>query len=240
MRFVILALAFGALLCPGPALAQKRFDPAYQQRQISDLTFPDEPSYLVQPPSPRLIRDDSWVFSDPALPPDTVKLHDIIMVVVDEKSEVTLQSRFNRQRRSNLVAGLNEFIRIGDRGQLANAAEDSPTIDVQSNGRSQNTGRVVDQEGIRYRIAATVVNVLPNGNLVLEARKSIRLHDDLWQLSLTGVVSSRSVIGGPGKDWSTTSEKIANLSIRKIRAGKVYNSTRRRWGMKLYDLIWPF
>ncbi|MFQ5732945.1 MAG: flagellar basal body L-ring protein FlgH, partial [Planctomycetaceae bacterium] len=238
---IVIPLMLGLMVILGnAAAAQKQFDPNFNRRQRMDLVFPDEPNYVLQPMPMQSVRDLSWVYSDPPLLPDIVKLHDIIKIIVDEKSEVTLRSGFNRQRRASLVTGLNEFIRFGERNRLANAALNSPTIDVEANGRMQTTGRVTDQEGIRYRIAATVVNVLPNGNLVLEARKSIRLDGDLWQLSLTGVISSRSIRAGAGKDWSALSEDIANLSIEKRRAGKVYNSTRRRWGLKLYDLLWPF
>lgn len=119
------------------------------------------------------IRDYSWIYIEPPVPPE-IKLHDIVTIIVDEKSEVIMNSKFNRQRRSNLKAELKEFIRLGNTGNLANAAANAPTIDAQLQGTLNSTGQLTDQEGIKYRIAATVVDVLPNGVLQLEARKKFR------------------------------------------------------------------
>ena len=60
---------------------------------------------------------------------------------------------------------------------------------------------------MRFRIAATVVDVLPNGNLVLEARKSIRSNQDLWEYSLTGEVRSIDV----SSNNTVLSDHIANF-----------------------------
>ncbi len=127
-------------------------------------------------------------------------------------------------------------MRIGKTGNLATAASNQPTINANLQGRMQTTGQLTDQEGVRYRIAATVVDVLPNGNLVLEARKSIRSNRDVWEYSLTGVIRSEDILGNN----SALSEDIANLKIVKKQRGKVYDSTRRPWGVLLYDLIFPF
>ena len=91
-------------------------------------------------------------------------------------------------------------------------------------------------EGIRYRIAATVVGVLPNGNVVLEARKVIHSNDGAWEYTLTGTIASRDI----RNDYTASSETIANLQIEKNQSGKVADSTQRPWGLWLYDKLSPF
>jgi flagellar L-ring protein precursor FlgH len=225
-------------LLPCSVLAQAPpFDPRDAQRRPADLVFEDEPVYVMDRPMPALsVRDLDWGYIDPPLAPRRVQLHDIISIVVDEKSEVTLRSAFNRQRTNTLKAELLEWIRIGKRNRLENAAANEPTIDGNLTDRIQSSGIVTDQEGIRYRIAATVVNVLPNGNVVLEARKSIRTDRDVWRFSLTGVIASHNI----RRDMTALSENIANLDVVKTRSGKVHSSTKTRWGTRLYDLLWPF
>jgi flagellar L-ring protein FlgH len=183
----------------------------------------------------RRVREYSWIYID-APEPREIKVHDIITILVDEKSEVTLKSKFKRQRTASLKAELKEFIRIDSDGNLGNAASNQPTIDAQLNGRLNSDGQHTNQEGIRYRIAATVVDVLPNGNIVLEARKAIRTNQDVWEYSLTGVIRSEEISIGN----TAMSENIANLVIDKNQRGKVYDSTKRTWGVFLYDLLSPF
>ena len=183
----------------------------------------------------RTIRDYSWIFID-APEQREMKVHDIVTVIVDDKSEATINSRFNRTKNTNLKAELKEFIRLNEDGNLTNAAANQPSIDAKSTSTLNSTGNLTDQEGMRFRIAATVVDVLPNGNLVLEARKSIRTNQDLWEYSLTGEVRSIDV----SSNNTVMSEHIANLHIEKHQRGKVYSSTKRPWGVTLYDLLSPF
>jgi len=186
-------------------------------------------------PRPPLIRDYSLIYV-PAPEPIVVKMHDIISILVDEKSSVTVDSRFNRNRNETLKAELKEFMRIDEKGNLAPAALNSPKIDAQLQGRLQSTGQLADREGIQYRIAAIVVDIRPNGNLILEARKSIRSNHDVWEYRLTGEIRSKDV----NRDNTALSENIANLDIVKHQRGKVYQSTKRPWGVVLYDWFFPF
>lgn len=186
--------------------------------------------------NPRSIKNDSWIYIPEPPPPAEIKMHDLVTIIVDEKSEVTSNSRFNRTRQASLKAQLNEFMRIGDSGNLRPAAPDSPTLDGNVNGRFNGTGQQTDQEGIRYRIAATVVDVLPNGNIVLEARKTIQTNRDIWSYSLTGVLRSADI----QRNNTALSENIYDLRIKRTKTGKVNDSSRLPWGARILDVIFPF
>lgn len=186
-------------------------------------------------PKPTLLKDYSLIYVPPP-EPIVVKVHDIVTILVDEKSSVTVDSRFNRNRMAILKAELKEFLRIDEKGNLAPAALNSPKIDTQLQGRLQSNGQLADREGIQYRIAAIVVDIRPNGNLILEARKSIRTNHDVWEYRLTGEIRSKDV----NRDNTALSENVANLDIVKHQRGKVYQSTKRPWGVVLYDWFFPF
>ncbi|GAB4150879.1 MAG: hypothetical protein Tsb009_25970 [Planctomycetaceae bacterium] len=225
-----------------PGLRGRSFSPS-QTNNSGTMSYRMRPqpagsSYSIHellPLRDRRLRDFAWHYIDSPRP-RKIMVHDIITITVDEKSQVTLRSGFDRQRTANLKAEIKEFLRIGERNRLSTAASNQPTIDTNLTGRLQSTGRVTNQEGIQYRIAATVVDVLPNGNVVLEARKSIRTDNDVWQFSLTGIISSANIT----RDSTALSEHIANLKIVKKRNGKVFDSTKRPWGVWLYDLLFPF
>ena len=95
---------------------------------------------------------------------------------------------------------------------------------------------MTDQEGIKYRIAATVVDAMPNGVLQLEAKKKIQTQDDISEYTLTGELRASDV----GPDNTASSENIASLNIVKNQGGRVYDATKRNWGYRLYDLLSPF
>jgi flagellar L-ring protein precursor FlgH len=155
---------------------------------------------------------------------------------VSENSEVTSDSRFERQRNAQLRAQLRQFIRLDDDLNLRPAAKDSPTIDGQLRSQLQSNGLAKTREGIRYRIAATVVDVLPNGTLILEARKTIRTNEDLWEYALVGKIRGEDVLANN----TVLSENIADLGITKTERGKVADSTKRGWFLRIYDALLPF
>jgi flagellar L-ring protein FlgH len=184
---------------------------------------------------PLMVRDFAWSFVDTPKPHE-VKVHDIITVTVKEAAQTDAKSTYNRQRNGQYTAELAQFIRVNAQGNLDNAAQNSPEIDGELQSRLQSTGQVTESESMKYRIAATVVDILPNGNLVLEAHKSIVDNKDLWEYSLTGKVDPKRV----SPDGSVLSENIADLSIAKHQHGKLHDSTKRAWFVQLYDWIGPF
>lgn len=230
-KLVIPLVLLGICLSETDAEAQgmRSMNSTRRQRPVPSSNIVFGPSY----DGPR-VRDYSWIHIDPEQE-RLFSVHDLVTVIVNEKAQVTLNSQFNRQKQAQLKAELKEFVKLGD-GVLRNAGSTSPTIDTNLQGRLNATGQVTDSEGINYRIAATIVDVLPNGNLVLEARKSIRTSDDMWEYSLTGIIRPEDVL----KNNTVLSENVADLQIVKRQNGKVFDSTKRPWGIKIYDLIWPF
>jgi flagellar L-ring protein precursor FlgH len=182
------------------------------------------------PPRPLRRRDLSWIYIDRPRP-RKIGVHDIITVIVDEKSESTQNTRFNRQRNIIFNALLREWIRIDSKGNLNTAAPEAPGIQSQLQSQMQSYGQGLSQEGLKYRIAATVVDILPNGTLILEARKSILTNDALWAYSLTGRIRTQDVAGNN----TVHSENVADLKITKCENGKIPDSTKRGFLTKIYD-----
>jgi flagellar L-ring protein precursor FlgH len=230
----MLLTGFGTALSQGPPMPQGPPPMMVPPHAVPVPHVGPPPDFFAPPPVMR-VRDYSWAFV--GIPePREILVHDILTIIVNEKAEVNAQSRYNRQRNGNLKAELKEFMRIDDEGNLATAAPNQPTIDTNLQGRLQSSGQASDQESIKYRIAATVVDVLPNGNIVLEARKSIRSNKDVWEYSLTGTLRPQDI----NPDNTALSENIANLDIVKKSRGKVHDSTQRPWGIRLYDTLAPF
>jgi flagellar L-ring protein FlgH len=195
------------------------------------------PVPMFVPAPPPTIRDYSWIYIDAPPPPALIKVHDIITIEVDEKAEVTVNSRFNRQRNGTYQLSLKEFIRLRSDGPtIENSASTEPTIEGNLQNRLQTIGQLTDLEGITYKIAATVVDVLPNGTIVLEARKSIRTNQDLFEYRLTGRVDKGKI----KPDRTARTEDIAELTIVRAQKGKVFDSTKTAWGTRLMDLLMPF
>jgi len=206
------------------------------QGQMSAMLPAEDPRLQMSLPMPT-VRDYSWIFIEAPPPPELIKVHDILTVEVDEKAEVIVNSRFNRQRNASFTAQLKEFIRLRSDGPtIENTASTQPSINGTLQNRLQTIGQLTDTEGITYKIAATVVDVLPNGTIVLEARKSIRTNQDVFEYRLTGRIDKGKI----RPDRSARSEDIAELKIDRLQHGKVFDSTKTNWGTRVMDMVFPF
>ncbi len=181
------------------------------------------------------IRELSWLYVDAPPPPPEIKVHDIIVIEVDEKAEVIVNSRFNRQRNGSFTAQLKSFIRLND-GNLEPAALNAPSIEGTLQNRLQTIGTGTDTEGITYKIGATVVEVLPNGTIVVEARKTIHSNQDFFEYRLTGIVDKMAIKA----NRTVRTENFADLQIIRNQKGKIFDSTKVNWGTRVLDIIWPF
>jgi flagellar L-ring protein precursor FlgH len=99
---------------------------------------------------------------------------------------------------------------------------------------NDSTGQISDGQPISYRVAATIVEILPDGVVVLEAHKSRVDNTSLWIYMLSGKVDPKK----RSADGSVLSGDIADLSISKVHHGA--DSAKRPWFIHLYDLVEPF
>ena len=203
------------------------------QRQTVLVPVEPPPALLLPTVAPT-IDDYSWILIEKPRP-RPIRVHDLITVTVDDKNEVFVDNRFNRSRISQIKAELKEFIRLKD-GRIENAAANSPTIDANLQSRLNSSGQIQASEGIKSIVTASVVDIQPNGNLVLEAKKEVRTNRDVWEYRLTGVIRPEKI----SRDFTALSEDLAELKIEKKQNGKVHHSTKRPWGVVLYDLLSPF
>lgn len=224
----------GQVVVPGGELNPRSSRGSSLYEEAVPLDGPVIPNTGLPNTAPTL-EDMSWIVIEKPLP-RPLRVHDILTITVDDKSELIVDNRFNRSRISQLKAELKEFIRLGETGNLENAAANGPTVDTALQSRLNSLGQIQSSEGIKYIVAATVVDIRPNGNLVLEARKRVRVNKDIWEYRLTGEIRPEKI----NRDFTAISEDIANMYIEKNQVGKVTQSTKRPWGVVLYDWLSPF
>lgn len=97
-------------------------------------------------------------------------------------------------------------------------------------------GELETSESLAFNLACEVVDIRPNGNLVLEGRSMIVINEERWSYVVTGICRPEAI----GPDNVVLSRDIINLDVRKVETGSVATSYQRGWFQKLFDLIQPF
>ena len=85
-------------------------------------------------------------------------------------------------------------------------------------------------------ITAKVVEILPNGNLVLESRKEITVNNEKQILVFQGMARPEDI----AMDNSIMSDKVADSRVFFVGDGVLQDKQRPGWLVRLLDKIWPF
>ena len=117
-----------------------------------------------------------------------------------------------------------------------NATVTIPTLDVAAKSDFTGGGQTTSRLALNNRTAVTVVDVLPNGNLVIEGAKVIRVAQESQYASIRGVVRQADV----QKDNTVLSTNIADAQVEFVPEGDLTDAQKKGWLLRFYDKIKPF
>jgi flagellar L-ring protein precursor FlgH len=86
------------------------------------------------------------------------------------------------------------------------------------------------------KMTATVTNVLPNGNLMIQGMREVVLNDEQQIIVLTGIVRPQDV----SQDNTVLSTYIANARIEYTGSGVVTERQSPGWADRILTTVWPF
>ena len=201
--------------------------------QNSSLYHSDVP---VSGARPLTASGNSLVFLQQPLSPKVVTKQDIITVVVNEKSQLTSEAEVERRKKSSIKAVLEDWLHLGGltlKPDLQPGGD--PTITGDFNSQYRAEADIETRNGLTFRIAAKIVDIRPNGNLVLEAHRQIRVNNEVWEFSLSGIIRQDDIL--PNNE--VLSEDVAELHIDKRERGSVRDGYKRGWITRLYDFLMP-
>lgn len=144
------------------------------------------------------------------------RLHDLITIAVSEQTlaqaagDVTAQRDYSA---SSGISALGAHISTGGVSQLF-----SPTSSMSVKGKGQSDSNST----LQTTLAGEVVALLPNGNMVVEARRSVKMNNEQRTITLRGIVRPADV--SPANVVSSTA--LAHLEIELKGKGVVSDGTR--------------
>lgn len=179
----------------------------------------------------------SWITVDIPQPKD-FRVHDLVEIIVNEVSKHSTKADSKLERENSIDASLTDWLRFGNNLSIRpdRQSDGDPKIAASIEREFEGTGEQLREDAVTYRIMAEVVDVLPNGTLVLEATKTIVTDEDATTLTLTGVCRSTDI----GLNNTLLSSKLAKLQVRKTSAGAARDATRRGAIHRFWDRFNPF
>ncbi len=163
---------------------------------------------------------------------------DILTVMIDIDDEAELENESERSRNASEGADLTSA--LGLESQLTKVLPEnvvgSDLVDLGSNSRSSGSGSIEREEEIRVTLAATVTQILPNGNMLIQGRQEVRVNFEKRVLELAGIIRPEDIT----VDNSIPYDRIAEARISYGGKGQITDVQQPRYGQQVYDILFPF
>jgi len=174
----------------------------------------------------------------PPVPARTLKMHDIVQIRIDEVSTSLATGSATSRKTTSYDAVLKDWIRLVglDTIKPAPQSDGDPRFQTIQNEVYRGDSNIRTQESFTRNIAAEIVDIKPNGHIVLDATKDITENDNSFRYSLTGTCRSQDI----GPDNVVLSRNLIRSKIDKQDLGHVRDGYSRGWGTKLLARIKPF
>lgn len=210
-----------------------RIEPANEQPALVEERLPPAQARPVdQTASGSLYRDDAFggnLLAD--FKPRRVG--DLVFVDVVESSAASVSSGAARKRDSGTIGGIGT---LAGALPLPGAAVAGAVAGALGSRKYEGRGSTQRSSDVRARIAARVVEVLPNGDLRIEALKLVRINKEDERLALSGIVRPRDV----SSDNAIPTTEIGELSVELNGKGVASKDNAPGWLFRLFEKITPF
>lgn len=203
---------------------------------------PQPPKYVyreevpARPSANSLWSDRAGLFEDTK----ARRLNDLVTIKVVENITGSGKADTSTGRKSELDAGLADLFGMPLDFKLKNlwgpGKPFSPTVKGSMENDFEGTGETTREGKLVGTITAKVVDVMPNGNLVVESRKDITINNEKQTLVLRGMIRPEDI----AVDNTIISSKVADADIYFVGDGVIQDKQKPGWLVRMVDWVWPF
>ncbi|PWS36592.1 flagellar basal body L-ring protein [Falsiroseomonas bella] len=163
---------------------------------------------------------------------------DLVTILVSIQDRAQLNNETERERLGTDSLGIprilgleSSFTRI-----FPNTIDPSRLVETRGAQNTNGSGSIRRNESVTLRVAATVAQVLPNGNLVVTGRQQVRVNSELRDLTVSGVIRPQDI----SSDNTVRHDRLAEARIAYGGRGTISDVQRPRYGQEVLDTILPF
>jgi len=167
-----------------------------------------------------------------------IKRGDIMTVVIEIDEEAEISNSTSRSRSGSESLSIPQLFGLPQRinGELPEGASMDNAVSIDSSANSGGDGSVSRKEELTLRVAATVMQVLPNGVLAIQGTQEVRVNFELRELLVSGYVRPEDI----SRQNEITYDKIASARISYGGRGQITDVQQPRIGQQILDVILPF
>ena len=239
MRLIMIGLvaltACGRLEQVGRAPDFTPLEGSYQHHAMYSKTLPED----VVPQGPG-DASSLWTAGRSSLFGDrrATRRGDILTVVIEIDDSAVIKNSTDRSRSGKETMGVPSLFGIPQvvDGELPAGASSAEAVATNSASTYSGDGSVARNEKLMLRVAATVVEELPNGVLRIQGQQEVRVNFEMRELLVTGFVRPIDI----SRQNEITYDKIAGARISYGGRGQITDVQQPRYGQQVADVLLPF
>jgi len=161
---------------------------------------------------------------------------DLITIIVSENNTASKDNSTKSAKSSSIDASIATFLYSPAASSFLTKSGQMPAMKMNGKQDFDGGGKINNSEKISARIAVRVVDVMPNGNLLIEGRRTISFSGETQDAVLRGTVRSDDV----SPNNTVFSYNVADATIRYLSKGTVTDTQRKGWFLRIWDKVTPF
>lgn len=163
---------------------------------------------------------------------------DILTVVIEIDDSAEFSNSSDRSRSGSESSSITGLLGIPQRldSILPEGASSAEAVDTSGASTFNGQGNTARNERLTLRVAATVVDELPNGVLRIEGMQEVRVNFEMRELLVSGYVRPIDI----SRQNEITYDKIAGAQISYGGRGQITDVQQPRYGQQIVDAIIPF
>lgn len=189
--------------------------------------------------APHALRQASQFTVPPPKPREFFR-HDLVQIIVREQSDVRSSQSLDTERKWRMdgkvakwpAFSLPELLEM----QLLNSEGVPVELALEAGRKFEGDGEYKRRDDLTARISAEVIEILPNGNLVLEARSRIKTDKEISTMKITGICRPQDISAVN----TILSNQLHDLSIDKVHEGELRKSNEKGIIAKVLEALFAF
>ena len=165
------------------------------------------------------------------------KIGDIITILIVESIRASNSASLNTDKESDLDVELNGFDRyFGLTNIFGRSIDNDPKVGLDAESGFDSDGSSQRSSTITGTVTGQVTEILPNGNLRIEASQLVAINQEKNAVILMGTIRPADI----SAQNTVFSTQIANAEIRYAGKGPLSNVQKRGIFKEFLEFIWPF
>jgi len=164
------------------------------------------------------------------------KIGDLLTVIIIEEATLSKDAKSTTAKK----AAMSGSAAVGhpriDNRDIAWTNATLPSFSFDANNSFEGGGTMANKDTFNASITVRVMDVAPNGNLMIEGKRAVILQEELMEVTLTGTVRQSDV----ARDNTIKSTSIADATIKYNSNGPINQNQKKGLITRVWERLNPF